>query len=362
MTDRQGVRDACTAIVKSALLNADTHTITVDGTSCAKKTSVLAATGRPVTKVQLQFNAKNADTFGASMVGYVCAGMTTQSLDPRPKFNDRSPLNVLEWHLLWKLMDTYVQRFGNRKPDTSVPGVTDFLQEFVGTFETLKSWYVYAYFRSRINGVAFIDTNVERCDRLRAIRNEGSDVERSLWLFYTPLQNLMYQVLYPDALIDMIWFDSCATDEVVAGLADFMNDLLATVSARPSVDRRAIPINLAPPVVTVHGRDFNEHNIGEHVYRSIGRTGVKRILRPGSATFDLSACTPDYLTVDEVTGPDGETWCKVARHTDCSRAVRLEKRRMSRRRMVRDERDEEEDEGEEEEEVVSRKRTMRVCK
>lgn len=298
----------------------------------------------------------NANTFGASMVGYVCAGLTNQSLDPRPKFNDRSPLNVLEWHLLWKLMDTYVQRFGNRKPDTSVPGVTDFLQEFVGTFETLRSWYVYAYFRSRINGVAFIDTNVERCDRLRTFRNEGSDEERSLWLFYTPLQNLMYQVLYPDAVIDMIWFDSCAVDEVVAGIADFMNDLLAMVSARPIVDRRVIPFNLAPPVVTVHGRDFNEHNIGAHVYRSIGRTGVKSILRPDSATFDLSACTPDYLTVDEVTGPDGETWSKVARNTDCSRAARHEKKKSRKRMRTRDEREEEE----EEEEVVSRKRTLCV--
>lgn len=91
------------------------------------------------------------------------------------------------------------------------------------------SWYVYAYFRSRINGVSLIDTDVERCD-LRTIRNESSDVERSLWLFYTPLQNLIYQVLYPDAVIEMIWFDSCATDEVVAGIADFMNDLLAMVS------------------------------------------------------------------------------------------------------------------------------------
>lgn len=110
-----------------------------------------------------------------------------------------------------------------------MPGVTDFLQEFVDTFETLMSWYVYAYFKSRINGVSLIDTDVERCD-LRTIRNESSDVERSLWLFYTPLQNLIYQVLYPDAVIEMIWFDSCATDEVVAGIADFMNDLLAMVS------------------------------------------------------------------------------------------------------------------------------------
>lgn len=333
-------------MVKAALLNADTHTITVDGTSCAKKTSVLAATGRPVTKVQRQFNAKNADTLGASMVGYVCAGMTNQSLDQRPKFNDRSPLNVLEWHLLWKLMDTYVQRFGNRRPDTTVPGVTEFLQEFVGTFETLRSWYVYAYFRSRINGVAFIDTNVERCDQLHATRNEGSDEERSRWLFYTPLQNLMYRVLYPDAVIDMNWFDDCAADEVVAGTADFMNDLLAIVSARPPVDRRAVPVNLAPPVVTVHGRDFNLHNIGAHVYRSIGRAGVKSILRPGSSTFDLSAYTPNYLTVDEVTGPDGEPWRTVARHTDCSaaRPTKAEKRRAK----------------EEEEEGVSHKRAQRL--
>lgn len=318
MTDRAGVREACAEIVKAALLNADTHTITVDGTSCAKKTSVLAATGAPVTKVQRQFNAKNADTLGSSMIGYVCAGMTNQSLDRRPKFNDRSPLNVLEWHVLWKLMDAYVRRFGNARPDTSVPGVSEFLQEFVDAFETLRAWYVYAYFRSRINAVALVDSNVDRCDLLHETRDEGSDKERSRWLFYTPLQNLMYRVLYPHAVIDMMLFDGCAADEVVAGVGDFMNDLLATVSARPSCDLSAVPVNLAPPVVAVWGRDLNEHNISAHVYRSIGRAGVKRILRPESPAFDLSAYTPDYLTVDGVTGPDGEPWRKVARHVDCS--------------------------------------------
>lgn len=45
------------------------HDLTLTRTF-AKKTSVLATTGRPVTKVQRQFNAKNADTFEASMVGY----------------------------------------------------------------------------------------------------------------------------------------------------------------------------------------------------------------------------------------------------------------------------------------------------
>lgn len=304
--------NACVANVNASLFAAATNTVTVDGTSCTKKTATLTATGRPVTKVQRYNNAKNANTFGASMIGYVTAGMVNQSIDARAKFNDRSPLNVLEWHLLWKLMDAYVAEFGNVRPHPDVPGMTRYLEDFGRAFARLKSWYVYEHFRSRINGVAFIDSDVDRCDRMLAARNEGSDRERASWLFYTPLQNLMYEALYPGAVVDMGWFDDATADVVVEGVAAFLNHLLSSRSAVGG-DEPTFTVRLAPPVVSVRDRDFTMHNIDAHVYRSVGRAGVKRILNAVDA-FDLGPYTPDFVAVHDAVGPNSESWSKAAKH------------------------------------------------
>lgn len=299
--------------MNASLFTANTNTITVDGTSCTKKTATLTATGRPVTKVQRHNNAKNANTFGASMIGYVMAGMVNQSIDTRSKFNDRSPLNVLEWHLLWKLMDSYAAKFGNVRPH---PKMTRYLEDFRRVFTQLKSWYVYKHFRSRINGIAFIDSNVDRCDQMHMTRNEGSDKERASWLFYTPLQNLMYEVLYPEAIIDMDWFNDATTDVVVEGVSVFLNNLLSnTIKRTANAGEPTFTVRLAPPVVSVHDQDFTMHNISTHVYRSVGRAGVKRILDTVD-TFDVDSYTPNYVTVCNVIGPNGESWSKAAKHTD----------------------------------------------
>lgn len=306
--------NTCVANVNVSLFVADTNTITVDGTSCTKKTATLNAIGRPVTKVQRHNNAKNANTFGPSMLGYVTAGMVNQSIDTRAKFNDRSPLNVLEWHLLWKLMDLYVITFGNVRPHPTVPQMTRYLDDFRRLFTRLKSWYVYGHFRSRINGIAFIDSNVDRCDRMHAARNEGSDNERATWLFYTPLQNLMYEILYPEAVIDMDWFNDATTDVVVEGVAVFLDNLLRNTTKRNLAGELTFTVRLAPPVVRVRGQDFTMHNISTHVYRSVGRAGVKRILDAAN-TFDLDPYVPNYAAVYNATGPNSESWKKAAKHT-----------------------------------------------
>lgn len=100
MTSVLEIVNTCTANVNASLFAASRNTITVDGTSCTKKTATLTATGRPVTKVHCYNNVKNANTFDASIIGYVIAGIVNQSINTRAKFNYRSPLNVLEWHLL----------------------------------------------------------------------------------------------------------------------------------------------------------------------------------------------------------------------------------------------------------------------
>lgn len=258
------------------------------------------------------------------MIGYLMAGMVNQSNDKRVKFNDRSPLNVMEWYLLWKLMALYVALFGNVRPHPNIPGMTKYLECFKSVFSALKSWYVYRHFRSRINGIAFIDSNVDRCDQMHMTRNEGSDEERASWLFYTPLQNLMYEVLYPEAVVDMDWFNDATADVVVEGVSVFLDNLLSNITERNAANTAAEPtfvVRLAPPTVRVHDQDFTLHNIVTHVYRSVGRAGVKRILNSVD-TFDVDPYTPNYVDVCNVIGPNGESWAREAKRTTVGEPIR----------------------------------------
>lgn len=96
---------------------------------------------------------------------------------------DRSPLNVLEWFILWKFMYLFHNTFGNVDPYTV--NCTVFLEEFDRVFDFLKNSYYYKMIRSNVDVVAIIDSDTERCDDKRLLRNEGTDGMRSKWKYYT---------------------------------------------------------------------------------------------------------------------------------------------------------------------------------
>lgn len=202
--------------ISSSIRNArlkPTNILCVEGTSCVKKTSTLNSTNLPVVKTKNFATIINGNSYGPSMIAAACAGeiyhietSNKRDLDSTKCFFDRPSTNYMEWSILWQMFDLYVREFGNVKPDPKKQ--RSFFNEFDKAFINLRNNYCYDYFVSRINIVSVIDTNVERCDNARKLRNTGSDMERSNWKYYTTLQNRKERILHPFGYIDLAWFDA----------------------------------------------------------------------------------------------------------------------------------------------------------
>jgi hypothetical protein len=255
------------------VLIANTHTICLDGTSATKKSSILNATGKKITKIQKIFNVINADTYFPSNIGYIAAGIVSQN-QGEPHFNDRSFLNVLEWNILWKIINEYAWYMGNTNPENNADA-KPLIEKYIRIFESLKESYFYKIMRSQINALAFIDSDVRRCDEVRMQRNTGSDLQRSRWKFYTYLQNLMYVTLYPNSYIDMAWFGNSDINNVRTGIACWLNELLAEAEKR--FPRKNIIVPMRQFKLPDIKHDYTLGNFTTHVYRSMGRVKCKQL-------------------------------------------------------------------------------------
>lgn len=186
-------------------------TFIIDGTSSAKKTTLLNLVSdqvfkthgqRPeIVKTQSVYNVELINTFTPSTIGYITLGCELANT-PSIKCNgfklmDRSPLNPLEWRILWRCMDDFYKKHGNVYP------TEEHLEEYTEIFKLLLNFKWYAEKRKNLHITVIVDSNVERCDKSRHARGEGSDVERSNWKFYTIFQNMMYKTLYPNNYIDL---------------------------------------------------------------------------------------------------------------------------------------------------------------
>lgn len=300
MTEQE-IFDYCYNHVIYTTLSANNHTLAIDGTSCTKKSSILNATGRMYTKVQRNNNIQNPDTYGPSMIGYISSGIMDNYCGG-PHFCDRSPLNVMDWHLLWKFMDDFLVRFGNVDPNDELPTNTVMqhsLDEYCKAFKLYRQKESVEAFAKHINCIVLIDTDTQRCDELRIQRNDNpTDVLRSTWKFYTYLQNLMYKTLYPDLYIDLAWFRHAETDVVVAALAKFFNFVLDYIVDHVKSNFMPFPKYSLPTIK----HDYNLSNISVHAYRSIGRWGCKLLT---GETDKLDVRIPSYLKVDNILHPHG---------------------------------------------------------
>lgn len=247
-------------------LCASNNVLCVDGTSATKKTSILQRTGHQVTKIQKLAKFKNINRYFPSMLGYICTGLRTFKFGTM-RLNDRSPLNPLEWHVLWCCMSDYFVTNGNVYP-------TD-LSKYESTMRKLKNSFFYEFFSKKINCLAFIDSNCARCDETRAKRNEGSDAQRSKWCFYTPMQNMMYSVLYEGRIIDMAWFDEFSTEDVCMGISMWLRDLTNDM-AKLDIDR-SVPLPKFSLPINHPDMDYASENMKAHAHRCIGRVGCKII-------------------------------------------------------------------------------------
>lgn len=275
---------------------ASNNVLCVDGTSATKKTTILQFTGHEVTKIQKLANFKNINRYFPSMLGYICVGLRSFKLGTM-RLNDRSPLNPLEWHVLWCCMSDYYVTNGNVYPSD--------LSKYQTVMRKLKSSFFYEFFGKKINCLALVDSNCARCDETRARRNEGSDVQRSTWRFYTPMQNMMYSVLYEGRVIDLAWFDQFATEDVCRGISLWLRDLVNDM-AKLDIDR-TVPLSTLSLPINYPETDYASENMKTHVYRCIGRVGCKII----NAECDKKNITdtvkaqylPQYVCVEPIQPP-----------------------------------------------------------
>lgn len=108
-------------IIREILSKSRTNVLCIDGTSCCYKSSILACSGiMLLLKVQRTTSFINANSFAPSMIGYIFSGIGEILEKGTFCLMDRSPVNVLEWYVLWKLMDMYENRYGNTNPENVI--------------------------------------------------------------------------------------------------------------------------------------------------------------------------------------------------------------------------------------------------
>lgn len=298
---KQNVIDICKNNIDLSLLSGNNNTLCIDGTSCTKKSSILRATNRNVSKISQIHTFRNPDTYFPSLMGYICTGMNTLTCGG-PHFNDRSPLNVLDWNLLWLLLNDFLMKFSNVRPDINNEAHTPVLELYKSMILNYKEAYYRQMFAKKINCIVFVDSDLDRCDELHYMRGESSDKERASWKHYTFLQNLMYTELYPGLYIDMANFGNAETNVIIEGVAEFLNQTLDyLVETRKNVDATLMPsCKLATKKC-----DYNLINMSTHVYRSIGRWGCRYIQNDYNPEISLSSYIPSYLHVSKINHPNG---------------------------------------------------------
>lgn len=302
MLTEQEVFEKCIRMIDVSKFKTGNLTLCVDGTSCTKKTSILDATGCLVTKVSRLHKFTNANTYFPATIGYISEGLLSLRREDA-HFNDRSPLNVLDWNVLWSVMTDFLKKFGNVRPSETHPEHKQCLDKYRRIFQLYRSSSFYMRLAKEVNCIAFVDSDIERCDELRMLRKESSDTDRVTWKFYTYLQNLMYTTLYPDLYIDMHDFGNCHPSIVVRGVSKFLFATLAKISRTNTlVSNPSLAITCKLPLRKL---DYNLVNMEAHMYRSIGRWGSRKIM--GDERNQLSTYAPSYLSVDNIVDPKGTT-------------------------------------------------------
>lgn len=207
------------------------------------------------------------------MLGYIMSGLydilTSAST---PHFTDRSPTNVFEWNILWKLMGRYVQDYGNTNPSTK----SDNEKKVVAILNDVRECYFYKTWRQQFNCVVLINSNIDSVDMIRLKRNENSDGERSQWRFYTYYQNLMYKTLYPNQYIDLAWFDGYKNDQIIDGIVKYLEYALDRIEYKESkllVQMMQQPVRMP----TMEDTSFLTLNYNAHAFRQMGRIKTKNI-------------------------------------------------------------------------------------
>jgi len=231
------------------------------------------------------------------MIGYIFSGIQEVLSMAVPCLMDRSPLNVLEWYILWKLLDKYQNLYGNTDPEKT--DCSAFLLEFDRVISCLKNSYFYMEMRRWLDVIAIVNSDTVKCDNKRRLRNEGSDQERSEWLYYTYFLNRMYKILYN--YIDLVWFENIdydVVDVISASIREHLKDKL------PIKPVHFMKFKYPNTVVSTDGIDLVLQNFHTHIHRDLGRINVSGILNDFQHSNDRQLNI--FLPVQDLE-PDGQT-------------------------------------------------------
>lgn len=126
-----------------------------------------------------------------------------------PHFNDRSPLNPIEWLTIWQSLDKFTKQTSKVEDQSTYNEILTFLSNDV---KTLQNWPNYKHYAQGVDTIAIIDTN--RCDVERRLQQRGhkSDVERSELPFYVSFQNAFYKLRYENSCVDLAEFYDCGDE------------------------------------------------------------------------------------------------------------------------------------------------------
>ena len=313
LTEQDVFDICCRRVDERELIRYNNVTICVDGTSCTKKSSILERTGYPVMKTQRLANFQCTDTFFPSTIGYITTGILSLS-EGDYHVNDRSPLNPLEWRILWRVMDDYVKRYGNIDPELLKDDEL-FFKDIVDLLDNLNEAYYYKMFRKKVNCIALIDSDTGRCDSLHYLRNESSDRDRVEWKFYSKFQNLLYKRLYKKSYIDLAWFNNTDDETIVKGISMFIRSAMGKLKMFNSEHGGPINRPLFSNKLPLPKFDYNLINMETHVYRSIGRVNCRLLIANQSdkeeeddddgysSVKPLKEYVPSYLNVSKITVP-----------------------------------------------------------
>lgn len=246
------------------------RSLCIDGTAACLKTTILLNLQskhfniQKINKVSL---STDINSLGPAALGYITRGIRLLNT-PKVTFFDRSPLNCVEWHVLWSLFDVYQKTFGNVKP-SDVKHTAEwklFVKDFNLRFDMLKDAVWYKDFSSKINRIAIIDSNVENVRRRMANRNRPSDIIRSNWLFYPDLQNMMYRNLYLQV------FDVSDYEDVDTFSTSIIHHLIMYSKEMEIMPYTCTPTTFHLPTAPL---DLQRLNMHSHIFRSLGKIYVK---------------------------------------------------------------------------------------
>lgn len=282
----------CQDLIEKLGYPKQSYSVSVDGTSATGKTTLVNGvanlSGKRCTKVSREHAIKNTNSCGVSMLSYAMCGIKMMNIERIVL--DRSPLNCIEWFLLWTMLHQWNAKFGNMRFDESNKLHCDMLEYFKQMFKSLMNNATYKTLRSKFNGFSIIGSDWNACDFRRTRRNNGSDARRSTFKIYSFMQNVMYSELYPGQCIDIDWYTNTYNlKDILEGISMYISMSL-NGNTPPTMDMRSWPRFKKPQ---------NPNDIFEMTLRTDAERMLARVEHKFQSQF-LEGASGEVLSREEI--------------------------------------------------------------